>query len=197
MVDSVNKAITDAVSGLISEGLLILPSCGWVDVEKWIDRNYPKSFFEGRNYREYMESDDWRRERYRQFDIHGRTCEICGSTSNLQVHHISYERGEYPSDYDCAVLCQECHKRLHSAIDSTKSDIDAVELTRRKWMKEVDVFLAHKMAEHINEEWSDGIPGKRKVRAVSIIRNTLTSQNNVIFLPSHSIIAHDLIKGRK
>ena len=197
MVDSVNKAITEAVSNLISNGLLILPSCGWLDVEKWIDRNYPKSFFEGRGYHEYMESDDWKRERFRQFEIHGRTCEICGSTSDLQVHHISYERGEHPSEFDCAVLCQECHKRLHSAIDSTKVDIDGCERTLYKWMSEVDEYIAHKMAEHINEEWRDGIPGRRKMRAVSIIRSSLISQNNIKFIPPHTIIAHDLIKGRK
>lgn len=35
-------------------------------------------------------------------------CEICGSTENLQRHHVSYEPGI------TQILCVDCHKKVHN-----------------------------------------------------------------------------------
>ena len=36
-----------------------------------------------------------------------KVCEICGSTDNLQLHHVSYE------PEITQVLCVNCHKEVH------------------------------------------------------------------------------------
>lgn len=44
-------------------------------------------------------------------------CALCGSTTNLQVHHIRYSQGKKAWEYPNAVLltlCNECHQKVHS-----------------------------------------------------------------------------------
>lgn len=197
MIGLTNKVLEDAVAGLIREGLLVLPSFGWGKVKEWIAANYPEGFHSRDEYVGYINSEEWAKERERQFGIHGRECEICGGTTGLQVHHISYENGRFPNEFDCAVLCRDCHERLHATIEKVRPDILLLNSKKMKWHQDVDDKLAHRIAQFINGEWPYGIPGKRKVRAVAIIRGTFLQQVSEEYRPNHMIIAKDLIKGRK
>lgn len=40
----------------------------------------------------------------------------CGSTSNLQIHHLRYIKGKMAWEYkdkDLIVLCETCHEKIH------------------------------------------------------------------------------------
>ena len=191
MEKETNQKIKEAVHGLIREGLLNLPSFGWPGIVDWIDRNYPAPFGSpNRDYFEYMNSDDWKEERRKQLGIHGYRCEICGSTNDLQVHHISYERGEHPSDEDCAVLCRDCHRKLHYVIDELKNhEIFELKTKYDKWRSGIEDKLGVSLSNYINKAWPGGIKGANKLRTVVIIRHTFTAQNEDYYLrvsPSHT-----------
>lgn len=49
-------------------------------------------------------------------------CEVCGTTSELQVHHIDFDR-ENNSPDNLITLCQTCHMRVHNqCLDTAYSD---------------------------------------------------------------------------
>lgn len=67
------------------------------------------------NYNEYMQSSQWRQIRATMLSKYGK-CQLCGSTSNLEVHHNSYEHigDEMNHLEDLVVLCRDCHSSFHS-----------------------------------------------------------------------------------
>ena len=70
-------------------------------------------------YNQLMRKPEWESLRERLITSRGGKCEVCGSTSNLQVHHISYKYGnapwEYPDD-NFLVLCKKCHEKVHGRL---------------------------------------------------------------------------------
>lgn len=85
-------------------------------------------------YLNYLSSEEWRRVKETVLSVHGKKCEKCGETSNLQVHHKSYqgdfytvslyfdifkdrpgceERGWGPNSDNFLVLCKKCHTEIH------------------------------------------------------------------------------------
>ncbi len=44
-------------------------------------------------------------------------CECCGSTLNLQVHHLTYYHLGFESRYELRVLCEDCHRAIHKIKD--------------------------------------------------------------------------------
>lgn len=62
----------------------------------------------------FMQSDEWRHIRGLRLDIAGHRCEQCGTTEDLQVHHLTYERfGGDENMQDLQALCKTCHERAH------------------------------------------------------------------------------------
>lgn len=63
------------------------------------------------DYYNSLELDKQKKTRIR-YD-HGR-CQNCGSTNNLQVHHLRYNN-YYKEDVknDLKVLCKDCHQKIH------------------------------------------------------------------------------------
>ena len=44
-------------------------------------------------------------------------CQLCGDNSNLQVHHLCYDKNRMPWDYPrkaLVTLCDNCHKKIHN-----------------------------------------------------------------------------------
>lgn len=79
------------------------------------NRKIPKNI----SYNEQLETKEWKDYRNVVFANRGRTCEMCGAKTNLQVHHIKYVFGrkawEYPIK-DVMVLCRNCHKKIHNIV---------------------------------------------------------------------------------
>lgn len=58
----------------------------------------------------------WLKKREHILNKKGRKCSKCGSSKNLQVHHLKYVWGRMAWEYkdkDLIVLCDSCHERIH------------------------------------------------------------------------------------
>lgn len=70
------------------------------------------------NYHEYIQSDEWRAKAERlklEAGYRCQTCGLSGFSATLHAHHNTYERlgNEWPKDI--AILCAECHGKLHQS----------------------------------------------------------------------------------
>lgn len=66
-------------------------------------------------HREYIASPVWKHRRERFLRGRYRKCEACGTSFNIDVHHLTYDRaftGE-ELDSDLMALCRPHHERAH------------------------------------------------------------------------------------
>ena len=95
---------------------------GYKQDYKNIERYGPKKYVEVTNsykympYDEYLLTDHWKELRKRIHAKYNNKCAICGSSDNLEVHHITYERKGEELDEDLALLCKKCHMTQHKLI---------------------------------------------------------------------------------
>lgn len=76
-------------------------------------------------YQEYLQSDHWLKTREERKKIDNYCCALCGSSENINVHHLSYDRvGEEIVELDLITLCNRCHFMLHDAIDKAKPKVE-------------------------------------------------------------------------
>lgn len=70
-------------------------------------------------YKEYLNSEEWKEKRKEFIELANKECEECGSTKNLQVHHLNYDNIYHESEEDVEVLCDDCHedKELEKGTD--------------------------------------------------------------------------------
>lgn len=64
-------------------------------------------------YQAYLNSPRWQAIRKRLYREYEYKCAMCGSSINLNVHHITYENLGEEKDEDLTVLCQQCHSDIH------------------------------------------------------------------------------------
>lgn len=64
-------------------------------------------------YRDYLKSPQWAKKRQKAFRYHGRKCNICGRTENLQVDHLHYRTLFREAMTDLQILCRGCHENKH------------------------------------------------------------------------------------
>lgn len=68
------------------------------------------------NYKDQLADARWQKKKCEILNRDNFTCCKCGTKSNLNVHHISYDKGklawEYPNE-NFITLCKECHAYLH------------------------------------------------------------------------------------
>ena len=62
-------------------------------------------------YKEYLQSDDWKRKRDYRRKIDGR-CAICGSPLDLNVHHLTYDNVPHEEMTDLVTLCRFHHMEI-------------------------------------------------------------------------------------
>lgn len=70
------------------------------------------------DYRErYLRSEHWRQFRALMIGLGGKRCEDCDvrpdSTTDLDVHHLTYERLGCEAFDDVVVVCRDCHDKRH------------------------------------------------------------------------------------
>lgn len=70
-------------------------------------------FISAKDKLEYMQSEKWRALKLSRLRIAQHKCESCGSTHNLHLHHITYERLTQERIEDVVIVCEECHQRQH------------------------------------------------------------------------------------
>lgn len=64
-------------------------------------------------YRRYLKTDHWKVTRAEALKRGHYKCHDCGSTTNLQVHHLTYARRGHERQSDLVVVCDKCHKKRH------------------------------------------------------------------------------------
>ena len=64
-------------------------------------------------YRRYLKTDHWKVTRAEALKRGHYKCHDCGSTANLQVHHLTYARRGHERQSDLVVVCDKCHKKRH------------------------------------------------------------------------------------
>lgn len=64
-------------------------------------------------YAKYLQSQHWRKRRDYAIRQALWRCQRCGTKSNLQVNHLSYDRLGDELDSDLEVLCKDCHSKYH------------------------------------------------------------------------------------
>lgn len=58
----------------------------------------------------------WKEKREEVFERYGKQCVECGSTKNIQVHHLIYRKGHHLWEYnvnELIPLCKKCHQKIH------------------------------------------------------------------------------------
>jgi 5-methylcytosine-specific restriction endonuclease McrA len=87
-------------------------------------------------YRDYLKSEEWQRKRRHVLARGDNRCKICGVTSGLDVHHLTYEHRGYESADELVVLCHRCHGAAHELLpkvtDITSSS-DVLQRLEESW----------------------------------------------------------------
>jgi 5-methylcytosine-specific restriction endonuclease McrA len=84
------------------------------------------------NYKAYLDSAAWANTK-RAFKLQHKTgsCELCGSSKGLNVHHHTYTRVGQERLTDLALLCTLCHEKVHKLPDGSKTPMHGGGLKRR------------------------------------------------------------------
>ena len=64
-------------------------------------------------YREYLQSPEWRIKRTLVLDRCMNVCEGCGLKTATQVHHLTYRNIGNEFLFELKGLCVDCHRRIH------------------------------------------------------------------------------------
>ena len=65
------------------------------------------------DYKEYIKSAAWHQKRLARLKKDKYTCQKCGDTESLEVHHLTYAHlGDEPME-DLICLCRACHQKVH------------------------------------------------------------------------------------
>ncbi len=66
------------------------------------------------DYREYLNSDHWKRVREQAFKRDGNRCYMCGTGKNLEVHHRRYDSLGTENEIDDVItVCDDYHTKIH------------------------------------------------------------------------------------
>lgn len=65
---------------------------------------------------EYLSSPKWAILRAQTVVRDGYSCQCCGATHSLEVHHITYERLGNETPSDLVILCRSCHQLVHNKL---------------------------------------------------------------------------------
>lgn len=90
-----------------------------ITIEGWTVRNlrgyFSDAWIDPTEYNRFLQSDYWKQVREWILQRDNYTCQSCGATTYLQVHHLTYEHHgeEHLHPEDLITLCRDCHKRAH------------------------------------------------------------------------------------
>lgn len=99
---------------------------GTVDAEFYEENKKLSQFLLAKN--DYMNSAEWKTKRSKVLFYANYMCELCLSTENLEVHHLSgYNKIPNESLSDLACLCRSCHQKQHDYYGYPKTYKDYME----------------------------------------------------------------------
>ena len=83
-----------------------------------------RTFIEFENYNEFLKTEEWKQIAQMVKERDGHKCVICGSTENLNAHHIGYD-GDRMDENDIVTLCNRCHECLHDGIKTMSEAVSS------------------------------------------------------------------------
>lgn len=83
-------------------------------------------------HREYLHSVEWQIKRQKVLERDRYTCQGCGSTVALQVHHRDYSNVGDELLFQLITLCNGCHERAHKPRTSWRR----YEVEKRRWLSD-------------------------------------------------------------
>ncbi len=87
------------------------------------------------SYSDDLKDPRWQKKRLEIFERDQFSCQIClDTTSPIHVHHLTYEKGKRPWEYDDSnfkTLCVDCHQAIsdHRKLYVTEDGFDAMRAT--------------------------------------------------------------------
>lgn len=78
----------------------------------------------------YMKTEQWAELKQTRLMIAQYKCECCGSTNRLHLHHVNYERLTQELIEDVAILCEECHNKLHSILGYDRTTLYPISIIK-------------------------------------------------------------------
>lgn len=62
---------------------------------------------------QYLQSPEWKALKKLKLEQSNHKCQLCSSTSNLHLHHLTYDRLGNELLTDLTILCNHCHQLQH------------------------------------------------------------------------------------
>lgn len=66
-------------------------------------------------------SPEWQEKREERFALDNHKCQSCGTSKQLQVHHIDYNTLFNEDMYSLVTVCKSCHKKIHETAGKNAS----------------------------------------------------------------------------
>jgi hypothetical protein len=145
------------------------------------------------NYSQELKNPIWQKKRLNILERDNWTCKGCQNTENtLHVHHITYEKGKKPWDYEDGnfiTLCEECHNRVHEVIK-----FNAAEFFHAGFYNSFSIKLYLSK----NETYSDGCKGflfsKTQYDFLTELDNVVFNYNSLGFNEKMAFVVKYLIE---
>lgn len=83
-------------------------------------------------HREYLHSVEWQIKREKVLERDRHTCQGCGSTVALQVHHRDYSNVGDELLFQLITLCNGCHERVHQP----RAEWRRYEVEKKRWLSD-------------------------------------------------------------
>ena len=122
--------MSDYGSGTLSTAIVnFVRQCRMKQYEDEEIQEYNEHKDETPDYKEYINSPEWKETSRRAKERAGYRCQLCnrkGDDTTLHTHHRTYVRLGIEFDEDLIVLCNSCHKK-HHGIELYKDEDDNVQ----------------------------------------------------------------------
>lgn len=96
-----------------------------------------------KSYSDKLKDPRWQKKRLEIFERDGFSCQHCSDTeSTLHVHHMYYEKGKEPWEYDnnaLLTLCESCHE--NETLDRGYQEADLLQLLRKEEYSASDIYI--------------------------------------------------------
>lgn len=80
-------------------------------------------------YEDYLLTTEWKEKAQKRIEIDEGKCQMCGTTENIHVHHLTYHDIFHENPYtDLVCLCEKHHKAVHRMMNRINN-----EFGRRGW----------------------------------------------------------------
>lgn len=111
-----------------------------------------------REYIAYMNSPEWKSVRQKAFVAHGRKCQCCGATKNLEVHHRHYDTLGHERVEDLEVLCVACHDEAHEEREDERREKAINTYATKKYGEDWADWKDYEVVAEEFDEWIDSRP---------------------------------------